>query len=64
MSLLPDGIAPPTANATAAVAPDRIHRDSLPRVEAVLRAKYDGAGLGPARLLRSHAGPGASIEFS
>jgi galactokinase len=40
------------------------HRDSLPQIEAALRARYDAAGLGPARTLRSHAGAGASIEFS
>ncbi len=35
---------------------------SLPQIEAALRAKYDGAGNGPARTLRSRPGPGASIE--
>jgi galactokinase len=40
------------------------HRASLPQIEAALRARYDAAGLGPARTLRSHAGAGASIEYS
>ena len=39
-------------------------RESVPRIEAVLHESYDAAGLGPARLVLSRPGAGASIEAS
>lgn len=38
-------------------------RECLVRVEAALRDGYDGWGHGPARMLVSTPGPGASVEF-
>jgi len=38
------------------------HRDAVPRIEAALREKYDGAGRGPMRMLLTRPGPGATLE--
>ncbi len=40
-----------------------VRREAIPLVEAAVREKYDGAGFGPARIILTRAGRGASIEF-
>ena len=37
--------------------------DALPLIEAAVRAQYDAAGFGPARVWTSRPGPGAAVDF-